>query len=78
MCPNCAQRWDRIGIVSLVLSRFRREESVMAVLKKRGGVYRIDFRFAGRRFRQSLKTDNERAARNAVSNRTIFGWAETF
>jgi integrase len=38
----------------------------MAVLKKRGGVFGIDFRFAGKRFRQSLKTDNERAAKNAL------------
>lgn len=39
----------------------------MAVLKKRGGVFRIDFRFGGKRFRQSLKTDDERAAKNAFS-----------
>src|SRR5438045_4030647 len=38
----------------------------MAVLKKHGGVYRIDFRFNGKRFRRTVKAKDKPAAENAV------------
>lgn len=39
----------------------------MAFIEKRGGKFRLIFRYGGKRFRRSLLTDNERAARSSLA-----------
>ena len=61
------RHWDCIGFVSLVLSPTQERIRVMASLEVRKGIYRIAFRFGGRQFKRTLKTDKERAAIAALA-----------
>jgi len=53
--------------VSLVLSAAPERIAIMASLEKRNGRFRVIFCYAGRKFSQSLKTRNEKAASVAVA-----------
>ena len=61
------QRRVRIGLVSLVLSASKGKNSVMASLELRKGKYRVVFRYGGRKFSRSLRTDDKQKAKLSLA-----------